>query len=515
MMKKQLFPCRMLSVLLSLLLTCSAILPMLASAATTREATVTMPSLYGGAETASTVGEHSALEDAILHSWDTYAETLDVSAFHVNADEMKALLFDMYLYYPEYFYVEHRYSYRYRGDNVTELTNFYLYGQYPEDEVPSMRKVYAYAVSRILMGVQADWSEEETALYLHDAVCLSCTYDTDYLNYTAYDALVTGVAVCQGYALAYVDLMRACGIPCYVVSSASMVHGWNLVEIDGTYYYVDTTFDDPTSPRTTKALHTYFLCDEETMRSNDSHTGDDWYAVGLDSMPDVTDDSFTEQFWNQTNAPLAYNGSEWIMATWEENATNICAVTYDAETRSGKTRVLVTKKDLWESWEQPGRYWANTYTGVVYTQGKLYFSTPTEIYAMSSLDAAPTLVYTLTEKEQATGDIYGIYLDSDRQLVYELGTNPNKAMTAYSLKIWEPYVRGDFNGDGAVDTDDACAILKYYAQVLIGIQPTWSMEKLTAGDATQDGVIDCGDAVLVMRYYALLILDSDAKWSDL
>ena len=64
----------------------------------------------------------------------------------------------------------------------------------------------------------------------------------DYLQHTAYGALVNKEAVCEGYAKAYKLLMDAMGIPCDVVINEE--HAWNVVCLEGKWYLVDVTNDD-------------------------------------------------------------------------------------------------------------------------------------------------------------------------------------------------------------------------------------------------------------------------------
>lgn len=101
----------------------------------------------------------------------------------------------------------------------------------------------------------------EKVAAVHDWLVLNCQYDPYVANnheeytaggvtyrentlvYSAYGAFVEGNAVCQGYALAFQALMNRAEIPCYFVSGQN--HAWNVVPMDGTWYYVDVTWDDP------------------------------------------------------------------------------------------------------------------------------------------------------------------------------------------------------------------------------------------------------------------------------
>ena len=79
---------------------------------------------------------------------------------------------------------------------------------------------------------------------IYQYICSHVSYDTSMasdLVYTPYAAMVKGKAVCQGYALLFYRMCLEEGIDCRLVYSTD--HGWNLVDIDGLYYYADTTWD--------------------------------------------------------------------------------------------------------------------------------------------------------------------------------------------------------------------------------------------------------------------------------
>ncbi len=106
----------------------------------------------------------------------------------------------------------------------------------------------------------AELSDYDKALFVHDLVNDGCSYSVDYeLGDTAYGAIVGGKALCQGYAKAFQLIMHNLGIRCLFVSSAEMVHGWNIVELDGDFYQLDLTWNDSGD----KGVYAYFNMSDE------------------------------------------------------------------------------------------------------------------------------------------------------------------------------------------------------------------------------------------------------------
>ena len=66
--------------------------------------------------------------------------------------------------------------------------------------------------------------------------------------YTAYGALVNGLAVCDGYSRAFSDMAEACGLETIRVTgiAGGGAHAWNKIKLDGAWYNVDVTWEDPT-----------------------------------------------------------------------------------------------------------------------------------------------------------------------------------------------------------------------------------------------------------------------------
>ena len=104
----------------------------------------------------------------------------------------------------------------------------------------------ASACREIRAGLKLDGlSEFERVLALYEYVATHFVYDGELQNFSAYDGLVTGKMVCQGYALLLRELLLQENIPCRIVTgyAGGVAHGWNIVEMDGKWYSLDVTWD--------------------------------------------------------------------------------------------------------------------------------------------------------------------------------------------------------------------------------------------------------------------------------
>ena len=66
-------------------------------------------------------------------------------------------------------------------------------------------------------------------------------------DHSVYGALVLGEAVCEGYAEAFCWLADACGLETRFLTGSyhGESHSWNMVKLEGHWYHVDLSADDP------------------------------------------------------------------------------------------------------------------------------------------------------------------------------------------------------------------------------------------------------------------------------
>ena len=171
----------------------------------------------------------------------------------------------------------------------------------------------------------------EKVFYVHEWLVQNIAYDREHLSDDVQDdhnlrgALLEGTAVCDGYAKTYALTLRKLGITGVLVTSRDIGHAWNMVELDGNWYQVDCTWDDPVdgSDQLGYCMHKHLLCTTEEMNTNHNDDGDDSVAFDLENLGTqnivnlATDDTYENTWWKDKKSAIFPCGSDWYYASGE------------------------------------------------------------------------------------------------------------------------------------------------------------------------------------------------------
>lgn len=182
------------------------------------------------------------------------------STHRVSVNEFSEYVFPLfYSDFPEYFWLENGgYRYKYNSDNtLLSISPAYSPGF---SDLAAAKAAFDAKVNALTAGLSG--SDYDKAKTLHDRLCAATEYVSASNDQSAYGALVDGKAVCAGYAKAYQHLLLQVGIPAWFVRGSSINpntkksenHSWNLVKLDGQWYYTDVTWDDQRE----NTYYTYF-----------------------------------------------------------------------------------------------------------------------------------------------------------------------------------------------------------------------------------------------------------------
>lgn len=154
-----------------------------------------------------------------------------------------------------------------------------------------------------------DASDYEKIAAIYNYLCANVSLDSvGHLTgatdiYTAYGALVEKVAVCQGFASAFYRLALELDVDNRFISGkvGTVLHGWNIVALEGVYYNVDATKDAGFS----FASYRHFMKKELP-----THTRDSAYDTAQfhRQYPMATKDHTHTHYWNEGKITLETNG---------------------------------------------------------------------------------------------------------------------------------------------------------------------------------------------------------------
>ena len=214
--------------------------------------------------------------------------------------------------------------YGYAGCNVSYSTAGYIkytmaYHSNAEQEAKLTEAVASAMTTLQLNGL----SEAKKITKIHDYICNHVDYEYNSKEeqiYTAYGALCTGKAVCQGYAVLFYRLCKEAGLSVRIISGTGNggPHAWNIVRIGSKYYNVDCTWDGQDA-----ATYNEFLLKSEADFRD--HTRESWKVAGSRYL-DYTSAEFNAQY------PMTEK-------SWDESTT----YAHSEETTSG----AVTLKAEW------------------------------------------------------------------------------------------------------------------------------------------------------------------------
>ena len=160
------------------------------------------------------------------------------------------------------------YSYSKNGDVVYYTFDYGI----DKKTIAQMRVDTKKAVKQIVTDMDSEGkSDYEIVCMVNEYLCDNAEYsdgDDPYPpeTYTAYGALVDGIAVCEGYSAGAKLLLNELGVVCdmeFGECTGGGGHAWNLVKVDGIWYQMDTTWNDACGNRME-----YMLTTDSFMRAS-------------------------------------------------------------------------------------------------------------------------------------------------------------------------------------------------------------------------------------------------------
>ncbi len=276
-------------------------------------------------------------------------------------------------------------------------------------------------LDKMTAPVHDDWTDAEKAMYLHDFIAVDFDYDFTYAVHSVYEFLQEShEGVCDAYASLYSYLLNRLGIPCVKVTSKDNVHAWNIVEIDGTWYYVDVTHDDSYHNG-----HPGLLSKGYFLNSSEDHVaarGDGWDESEWTTYCGMTMDMFSiaptdsySGFWDGSQTPIWPYKDGWLYTSYSNRTISVNYYNRSTE----ETTTLTTVSGTWG-------FVGNFSVPAIADDDVVFFTTNNKIYGYynGKIDVIAS----------STASIYGLKISGDK-LIYYTSDLPTSKSTSHALDL--------------------------------------------------------------------------------
>lgn len=214
---------------------------------------------------------------------------------------------------------------------------YYAEGFTSAEQVNAAIEKYNAALDNLVNQAAGLSTDADKVTAIHDYIAKTTTYRSEVTLYemynsgikkaadsvgmirTAYGCLVNHEGVCESYTRAFKAAMDRLGIPCVMIygvykhsDNVPEQHIWNAVEIDGQWYGVDVTMDDPINKKTQYSStgedgyenHEYLLVGEGKMAMQHFPAGIMSEANFEFSYPIMNDENQSTKLISDPNSPL-------------------------------------------------------------------------------------------------------------------------------------------------------------------------------------------------------------------
>lgn len=166
--------------------------------------------------------------------------------------------------------------------NFSLSDNYYAYYHLTEglditghEQAEELAKKAEAILKEIITEDMSDFEKEKA---IHDYIITHGEYgflegEQEEESYDSKGILLEGKGVCSSYSESMQLLLSLAGVESKIVlGEAEIEHSWNLVKLDGEWYHVDATWDDPVPDEEGRVLYNYFNVPDELLKQ--THTWD-------------------------------------------------------------------------------------------------------------------------------------------------------------------------------------------------------------------------------------------------
>ena len=191
---------------------------------------------------------YGEIEQALGEMTDTVKLSTEPIGQGLDEQDIDRIFQCVLIDHPEIFYATgYTYTKYSRGDRTVGIDFAGTYSLPREEAVNKAEEIRGRALEW-LSDIPSDASEYDKVKAVYEKIIFSTDYDLNASdNQNIASVFLGNSSVCQGYAKATQYLLNHLGVMCTLVQGTvdtGEAHAWNLVRVDGDYYYVDTTWGD-------------------------------------------------------------------------------------------------------------------------------------------------------------------------------------------------------------------------------------------------------------------------------
>lgn len=182
-----------------------------------------------------------------------------------------------------------KYSWSYSGTTTTVTYTFSFW-----ETLAQVNAVSAKVTEVLSSIITTDMNDFQKEKAIHDWIEANLAYDTSLVQHSAYAGLFGNKkTVCQGYAALAYKMLLEVGIENKIIEgvAGSSLHAWNLVKLDGKWYHLDTTWDDPLPDVPGRITYEHYNLTDDQIKT--VHTWTKSYPAAVTSFEATLADKIT------------------------------------------------------------------------------------------------------------------------------------------------------------------------------------------------------------------------------
>lgn len=221
----------------------------------------------------------------------SFEDEVNLTGYNISTERLMRIMEYIFYDIPDLYWYG-RYYYYWNEINPGKITKVAFEYCMTEEEAQYRKNEIDKNIGFFTDGVSAEADEYHIALKVYENIVKLITYDyatavgeDTYTDWdvpddlrSIYGGLVNRVSVCAGYAEVYQYILQMYGIECCRISGVcdsgegAVEHSWNLVKLDGDYYFSDVTWGDPLSEDENNIVYEYFCLTQDELFK--THTPD-------------------------------------------------------------------------------------------------------------------------------------------------------------------------------------------------------------------------------------------------